>query len=94
MGSSIRSFQVNGQSIRRYRIALRLSQAELAIKAGYSERLIRKAEASGALHMETITDLAEALSSERHAVVIEQLLSGTAHSGIAIRSNEQHGKKE
>ena len=40
-----------------------LTQEALAALSGYSDRLIRKAEAGGVLKWETIEDLAEALSS-------------------------------
>lgn len=94
MGHPARFLSVNGQRIKRYRVALGWTQAELANKAGYSERLIRKAEAGGSLSMETIADLAEALSSFKEAVLAEHLLSDD-HLAMAkqfVEGYDTHGK--
>ena len=49
-------------TIRERRKQLGWSQVELGHRAGYSERVIRKAEASGTLRLQTIQDLAMTLS--------------------------------
>jgi len=59
----IRSIQVIGERVRFYRNRNGWTQEDLAKKAGYSDRLIRKAEHGGILTRETIENLAEALST-------------------------------
>lgn len=49
------------------------SQAELGHRAGYSERVIRKAEAGGSLRLQTIQDLAMAMSVEGRLVSLQDL---------------------
>lgn len=66
--SSSRSARINPDSLRSLRAQLGITQRDLARIAGYSERLIRKAESGGALSMESISNLAEALS--RHGVPV------------------------
>ncbi len=56
---SSRSVLVHGRMIRSLRKMHGWTQAELAKRAGYSERLIRKAELGGRLMPETIADLSE-----------------------------------
>jgi len=64
---------VNPYRIKQLRIARNWSQEELGRRAGYSERLIRKAEAGGNLAVETIADLAEALSAEGELITAASL---------------------
>jgi len=47
---------------------LDLSQVELARRSGYSERVIRKAEAGGKLRAETILDLADTMSGNGRVI--------------------------
>lgn len=68
-----RGLRVCGDSLRDLRIMRGLTQTELARQAGYSERLVRKAEAGGALSLNTIEDLAEALSCQEHRVAAGDL---------------------
>lgn len=75
MGHHSNHFQVNGQSIKQFRAALGWSQAALADRAGYSERLVRKAEAGGKISLQALRDLAEALSSESQFVHPDYLRS-------------------
>lgn len=65
---------VNGHRLAQYRIYLGWSQRDLARRAGYSERLVRKAESGGSLSMSTIRDLADALSCDGHVIKFQQLL--------------------
>ena len=65
---------VNGQRLQTLRQSAGLTQEELAEKAGYSDRLIRKAEASGPLRKSTIADLAEALSTTLQKVTFDDLV--------------------
>lgn len=70
-----RSLSCNGELIRFYRAQLGWSQEELAARAGYSDRLIRKAESGQTVHADTIEVLAMALSSASQAVTPEELVS-------------------
>lgn len=63
MNNNSRSIAVNGRELRSHRIARGWTQAELAKAAGYTERLVSKAENGGSLEITTIQDLAEALST-------------------------------
>lgn len=68
-----RSIRTNGNSIRRLRLERGWTQTELAKRAGYSPRLIGKAEGNGCLDLETIRNIAEALSNTGHVVSVEHL---------------------
>ena len=59
---------VNALTFRGRRKLLGWSQAELGQRSGYSERVIRKAEAGGTLRLQTIQDLASAMSVNGHSV--------------------------
>ena len=50
-----------------------MSQVELSRRSGYSERVIRKAEAGGTLQLETIQDLAIAMSVDGHSIAFQDL---------------------
>ncbi len=50
-----------------------MSQVELSRRSGYSERVIRKAEAGGTLQFETIRDLATAMSVDGHSISFKDL---------------------
>jgi transcriptional regulator with XRE-family HTH domain len=71
----VRSLVVNGDLVRSLRQQLALTQHDLARAAGYSERLIRKAEASGGLQADTIEVLATALSTMDQRIYPEDLIS-------------------
>lgn len=58
------SFACNGEMIAHFRKKRGYTQKEAAKNAGYSERLIRKAEASGRLSLQALEDLAAALSTK------------------------------
>ena len=49
------------------------SQVELARRSGYSERVIRKAEAGGKLRAETILDLADTMSGNGRVISFAEL---------------------
>lgn len=72
---SIRSIAVCGDRIRFFRIRLGLSQAQLAARSGYSDRLIRKAESSQPISRQTLMDICDALSDEKRRVSIDDLRS-------------------
>lgn len=65
---------VNGQRLQTLRQLAGMTQEELAQKAGYSDRLIRKAEASNPLRKSTIADLAGALSTTARTVTSDDLV--------------------
>jgi transcriptional regulator with XRE-family HTH domain len=66
---------VNGVTIRGRRKQLGWSQVEFGQRAGYSERVIRKAEAGGTLRLQTIKDLAMTLSLGGVLVSFQDLTS-------------------
>ena len=68
------SICANGRQVAHYRKQRGLTQKELAQIAGYSERLIRKAEAGGSLSERTIRDLAQALTNDGDAVRLADLI--------------------
>lgn len=69
-----RYYSVNGRALRKVRLDCQLSQSELGKRAGYSERLVRKAESGGSLELETIQCLVEALRLLGAEISVEQLL--------------------
>lgn len=62
------SYRVNGKRFAELRKQIGLTQMDLANRAGYSERVIRKAESGGALRLETIRDLSQSLSTPNQIV--------------------------
>ncbi|MEZ6150789.1 MAG: helix-turn-helix domain-containing protein [Pirellulaceae bacterium] len=70
-----RGVKICGERLRQLRLRAGFTQAELATHAGYSERLIRKAEADGIVSIKTLSDLAEALSTELCQVQVADLCS-------------------
>lgn len=69
-----RAFSCNRDYLRELRLRNGWTQADLAKKAGYSERLISKAEAGTPIARDTICDIAEALSEgEQNRVYWEDL---------------------
>lgn len=68
-----RSIRTNGNSIRRFRLDRGWTQQQLAKLAGYSPRLIRKAESCGPLDLETVRNIAEAFSSSGSIVTLQHL---------------------
>lgn len=69
-----RSEPVVGWKLRDLRRKLGWTQEELAANAGYTARLVRKAEGSGNLHPDTIEVLAETLSTDQLVVNPEDLI--------------------
>ncbi|PQO48212.1 helix-turn-helix domain-containing protein [Blastopirellula marina] len=70
-----RALPCNRDYLRQLRQRRDWTQADLARRAGYSERLIIKAESGSSIAVETISDLAEALSDEGEPVFWEDLAS-------------------
>lgn len=71
---SVVTVAVNGQQLQSLRLQAGLTQEELARKSGYSDRLIRKAEASGLLRRSTIAHLTAALSTCDRKVNADDLM--------------------
>lgn len=65
--------RANGQFIRELRKRRGWTQCELAQRAGYSERVIRKAEASETISHEVLDVLAVALSNPEHSLTAAEL---------------------
>jgi transcriptional regulator with XRE-family HTH domain len=66
---------VNGELVCYYRQLRGWTQGQFAETAGYSRRLVSKAEANGVLRRETISDLADSLSIPGSTVTPEDLVS-------------------
>lgn len=72
-GPNRKSLPVNGELIRDLRKTRGLTQEQLAELAGYSPRLIRKAESGRSLNADTVEVIAEALSTPAAPVSPETL---------------------
>lgn len=85
--------QPSGDRIKYYRRLLNFTQADLAKKSGYSERLIRRAEAGEPLADQTARDLAAALSTENLKVTIQDLsVDPIALARIFVESYDCFGR--
>ena len=73
LSSNAKNHTVNGLIIRENRKNLGWSQVELGHRSGYSERVIRKAEAGGSLRLQTILDLAMTMSVQGRSVSLQDL---------------------
>lgn len=69
-----RSFRVKGALLRSLRCAQGWTQQEAADKAGFSDRLIRKAEAGEAIDLQSIALLAQLYSSLESRLTVKGLL--------------------
>ena len=72
------TYACNPELLKFLREKLGLTQAELAKSAGYSDRLIRKAESGHSISSETVEVLAEALTTEQQKIYPEDLISHPA----------------
>lgn len=91
MKPKARFIAINGRELRSLRLARGWTQSQLAKSAGYSERLIRKAEKGGNLDHGTIQNLAEALSTPDSHVPLESLtLNIAAIAQKWVESWEHH----
>jgi transcriptional regulator with XRE-family HTH domain len=70
-----RSFCCNRELLATIRKSRGWTQQQLANASGYSERLIRKAEAGNSISADTIADIAEALSQPDRTIFPEDLIS-------------------
>ncbi len=76
-----RSYPCNTSFLKFYRDQRNWTQKQLADRVGYSERLIRKAEAGKNVSVATIDELATALSSDDATIYPEDLV--TCHESLA-----------
>ena len=72
-GESERFNRANGSRVRDLRKARGWTQLTLAARSGYSERVIRKAEASEPLRPDVLVSLAEALSTPEEPITVAML---------------------
>ena len=82
MSSNAKLHAVNGVVVRSRRKQLGWSQVELGQRSGYSERVIRKAEAGGTLRFQTIKDLAMTLSLGGLIVSFQDLTSVSSENRV------------
>ena len=74
MSTTSRSYPVNGKLIKELRAQRGWTQAELARRAGYTVRVIGKAEAGNSLELDTIGAIAQTLSQVDGPVTAKQLM--------------------
>ena len=88
-----RSYPCRGDYLKTLREKRGWTQEQFAETAGYSPRLIRKAEASASLNPETIADLADALGTSGKPVYPEDLVSEPlAAARLIVQSYDLHEK--
>jgi hypothetical protein len=86
------SIPCNGRLLRYYREQRGWTQIELAVRAGYSERLVRKAESDGTIRPESLEVLALALSTPQQKLQAGDLTTDPlAVAQAFIRGYLQHG---
>ncbi len=92
MPSTLRSYLVNGQRLKELRAARGWTQAELSRRAGYTVRVIGKAEGGNSLDLDTISAIAQALSQSDGPVTAKQLmLDQKAIAAEFIEALDRHG---
>lgn len=93
MRRETRNCLINGTALRTFRLSLDWSQSDLALRSGYSERLIRKAEGGGSVTLQTVRDIADALNTPRTPVSYEQLLLDKLEMAkLVTTSYDNYGK--
>ena len=75
------SLSCDGKRLAELRIASGMNQAQFAKRAGYSVRLISKAENGRPIAITTIEDLAETLSTPDHPVTVSDLVTSPLEMG-------------
>ena len=83
-----RSMPCNGKLISQLRKAIGWTQGDLARRAGFTERLIVKAEASQSIAPSTLSIIAEALTEGGAAVVLQELSVDPADWNAHVGANE------
>lgn len=74
-GESERFNRANGSRVRDLRKARGWTQLALATRAGYSERVIRKAEGGEAIRHDVLVSLAQALSTPEELITVATLVA-------------------
>lgn len=93
MAGTKRFLTVNKDNLRRLRMQKGWSQDQLAKRAGYSERLIRKAESGGTVSAQTIHDLADALGDSDRPVTYQELVTDQLSMAQQfLCAYDQHGQ--
>lgn len=91
MKKNARFIEINGRDLRARRLGRGWTQQQLARIAGYTERLIRKAELGGTLDIKTVEDLADALSTPDCPVGVASLTVNIAAVARRwVEAMEQH----
>lgn len=94
MRTNSRSVRINSEYLRRLRTQLGLTQCDLARIAGYTERLIRKAEAGGTLSRESVNNLVEALARQGAQITSQQLMLDIASvANEWLDAFDRHGRE-
>jgi len=75
------NYTCNRNTLKHLRKKRRLTQAQLAQSAGYSERLISKAESGDSVNLSTLEDLADALSTREEKIYYEDLICDPVQIG-------------
>src|SRR5262245_420036 len=78
-----RSFAVKAELLRACRLANGWTQEDAALKAGVSDRLIRKAESGGPLEIQSIASLAQLYSTAERRLTPDDLLAEPVAAGVA-----------
>lgn len=85
--------RINGRLFADLRKQLGLTQLDLANRAGYSERVIRKAESGGPLRFDTIRDLSQCLSSPNAVVEPKHLLQSNLELAVQfVHAYDHYGR--
>ena len=85
--------RVNGKRFAELRKRIGFTQLDLANRAGYSERVIRKAESGGPLRFDTIRDLSECLSTPDRIVSPHHLLHSNLELAIQfVHAYDHYGR--
>jgi len=93
MSAIERGFCVVDQRLRRARLDAGLTQTELAEKAGYCDRLIRKAESGGRLNFQTLADIVSALREGGSTIDFSNLIVDPgAIANEFIKQMNTHGR--
>lgn len=94
MKSPARSVRINGSLLRKLRLDRGWTQEDLARAAGYSMRLIRKAESSARIDIETLRNISQAIGGEADATSLQKLtLDNIAMAQAFMDALNDHGPK-
>jgi transcriptional regulator with XRE-family HTH domain len=86
--------RINGRLFADLRKQLGLTQIDLANRAGYSERVIRKAESGGPLRFDTIRDLSQCLSSPSGVVEPKHLFQSNRELAVQfVHAYDHYGRQ-